>query len=297
MGAEVLEVAFEKSTKVKALKTFLDQNTIEDYEGVILLDADNVMDRDFLLKSSALLEDGLQMVQGLRTASKIHNASSLYDAIAERANHKMLCEAANMLGLSGKLSGSAMLMSPALFQEIIPRLSAIGGFDKEMELILTQKKRHIYYDASLVVFDEKTDSFQTFSRQRGRWLESQYSFFFRFFKSGLSALLNGNPDHFHKVFQLALPPRVILPVALMFIGLLFLVAGYSELFWTCGVLLQLNILTYLILTPTDWLISHGFKLILSLPMLVISTFRALGFMKRSGKEFIHTKKRLNNYAV
>jgi len=48
LGAQVLEVGFEKSTKVKSLKAAIDHlSNGSAYESVLILDADNVLHPDF----------------------------------------------------------------------------------------------------------------------------------------------------------------------------------------------------------------------------------------------------------
>ena len=69
----VIEVSFDKSTKSKALNKAM--ATLErDYDIAVVLDADNVMAKDFLKQINAAFEYGFTAVQGHRTAKNTNNS-------------------------------------------------------------------------------------------------------------------------------------------------------------------------------------------------------------------------------
>lgn len=289
LGAEVLEVNFEKSTKVKSLKAGMKYKARhEDYRHVVILDADNQLAEDFIPVALQYRALGYRVLQGERLAANSHNGMEILDGLSEKANQEMLCKGANQLGLSSKLTGSAMVLDFDLFRMILQLLQAIGGFDKEMELLLTAMRESIQYAPELRVWDEKVSNTQAFAKQRGRWLESQYTFLKKSIKSATRGLFNGNFDYFHKSMQLALPPRVLAPVALAFIGFLSMLLGFSGLALFSALALVALIASYLLVLPTTlWKANFG-KILLALPGLVGSAFQALSWMKRSKKEFLHT---------
>jgi cellulose synthase/poly-beta-1,6-N-acetylglucosamine synthase-like glycosyltransferase len=289
LGAEVLEVNFEKSTKVKSLKAAMKfKANHEDYRHVVILDADNQLDENFIPVALQYRALGYRVLQGERLAANSHNGMEILDGLSEKANQEMLCKGANQLGLSSKLTGSAMVLDFDLFRLILQLLRAIGGFDKEMELLLTAMRETIQYAPELRVWDEKVSNREAFAKQRGRWLESQYTFLKKSIKSATRGLFKGNFDYFHKSMQLALPPRVLAPVALAFFGFLSMVLGFSGLAWFSSLALVALIGSYLLVLPTTlWKANFG-KILVALPGLVSSAFQALSWMKRSKKEFLHT---------
>lgn len=289
LGAEVLEVAFEKSTKVKSLQAALAYTAGKaDYEHVVILDADNLLEQDFIQTALHYRALGYRTIQGERLASNSRNAMEILDGLSEKANQEMLCKGANQLGLSSKLTGSAMVLDFTLFSKILPKLQAIGGFDKEMELLLTSMGEPIQYAPELQVWDEKVSSREAFAKQRGRWLESQYTFLRSSIVPAFQGLLRGNVDYFHKSLQLALPPRVLAPVALLLFFGISILAGFEVLVWTAGMAWVALIGSYfLVLPPTLWKKDLP-KILLALPGLVSAAVRSLGWMKRSKKEFLHT---------
>ena len=288
MGAKVHEVQFDKSTKVKSLKSAM-KAFDNDYDGVVILDADNTANVNYLFRSSHYLSCGHRVIQGIRKAANEQTSIALMDGLSEAANTEMLCKGANRLGFSSKLSGSSMVFEYELFKELVFKLEAIGGFDKELELALTQMGEKIRYAEDLIVFDEKVANATSFAKQRGRWLQSQYTFFFKSIGSAVVRLFQGQLDYFHKVMQLALPPRVLTPFGLAFFSLLGFLLGNQVLGLIGLIGLIATIGSYFLVLPFDVLIKNGGKILGSLPKLVISTFKALSLMNRSRKTFIHTK--------
>ncbi len=286
MGAKVHIVNFDKSTKVKSLRSAMQQYKAN-YEGVVVLDADNIVNLSFLSKANHYLNQGYCAIQGQRTAANSQSVMAILDGFSETANNAMLCKGANQLGLSSKLSGSGMVFTYQLFKSAIDQLEAIGGFDKEMELLLTSRQVYIKYAHDLIVEDEKVAAYEDYAKQRGRWLEAQYNFLRKEINPAIKGLSKGNRDYFHKTLQLALPPRALAP----FVMLICIIPAY----WSSNILVTMalagfisNIGSYLITIPKGPLFKHSWTIFKALPALVRSTIKALTWMKRSRTEFLHT---------
>lgn len=293
MGAEVLPVGFEKSTKAKSLQVAMHRFQ-GDYEGVVILDADNVVEMNFLFRANHYLSCGHYAVQGLRKAANMQTSIALMDGLSETANTEMLCKGANRLGFSSKLSGSGMVFDYAFFKSLVFDLTAIGGFDKELELEITKRKKHIHFAEDVVVYDEKVSNAQAFAKQRGRWLQAQYSFFGQSFISGIKSLAQGNLDHFHKVMQLALPPRVMAPVALAIISVTALLLKDTTVLSLSLTGLFMTLGAYLIVLPTIETLKNAKTIIKSIPKLICGTCKALTLIKKSKETFLHTQHELVN---
>ncbi len=290
-GAKVHNVNFDKSTKVKSLQSAIAKYN-KGYDAVIVLDADNVMEKGFLFKANQLLQSGYRSIQGLRKAANANTSTALMDGLSETANTEMLCKGANRLGFSSKLSGSAMVFDFELFKSTINQCQAIGGFDKEMELMLTKNREYIHYSAELAVLDQKVTSTKAFTKQRGRWIEAQYTFFKKSFRESIKELAKGNFDFFHKVMQLALPPRAVAPFAIMLLTIIGLLLSSSLIIISGSIALVALIMAYLIVLPLKPLFRQSIKIGLSIPQIGFAAIKSLLLMRKSRNEFIHTKHEL-----
>jgi cellulose synthase/poly-beta-1,6-N-acetylglucosamine synthase-like glycosyltransferase len=285
---QVIEVQFVQSTKAKALNRALQLLRGWNFEVAVVLDADNVMQADFLDRINNRFEAGATVVQGRRMAKNWQTSMAMLDAASEDVNTHILCRGHHVLGLSARLAGSGMAFDYRLFERIMPQVKAIGGFDKELELRLTQAGISLEYDEQAVVFDEKVSHAQNFTRQRSRWLAAQYTYAARFVPTALLSLLTqGKLDFFNKSAQMLLPPRLMLP-AILFGGTVINALFSVELAGVWGVFFGFNILSFLIAMPAYCFEKDNLKALLEIPRALVATFKALSQINTARQQFIHT---------
>lgn len=282
---EVVEVHFEKSTKVKALRAALAAMPAF-YDVALILDADNLMERNFLGVLNQRFQDGDRAVQGQRLAKNEDTSTAVLDGLSEAVNNRIYCAGHNRLGLSTRLAGSGMAFDYGLFCEVMAENEAIGGFDKEMEIQLTSRDVFLRYAPEAMVWDEKVRKDDHFYRQRRRWLSAQYANLKRFWPLAVRQLLRGNIDCFHRVAQLALPPRLLLPVILSFMVVIAWILNWFPVFWT--IVWASNILGMALAIPARYWNVRNAQAILGLPKILWQTIRAVARLKGANKHFIHT---------
>lgn len=298
MPIRVVEVAFENSTKSKALNKTMSQIP-NDYDIAVILDADNLMAGDFLAKINEGFNQGFRVIQGHRVAKNTDTSFAILDAISEEINNHIFRKGHRVLGLSSALIGSGMAFEYLFFKNMMADIKAIGGFDKELELKLLRDRQTIGYLEDALVYDEKTQKADNFQRQRKRWLSAQFIYFSNYLGSGLKHLfLKGNIDFFDKVLQLAFLPRVLLlgvlflcsvvSIGANLLSLPFIESNFSTnwLFWT-GLFIVTG-LTLLLSTPRQFFSYRTLKAISSLPRAFLLMFGSLFILKGANKKFIHT---------
>jgi len=182
-----------------------------------------------------------------------------------------------------------------LFKDLMLSITAVGGFDKEIELRLLKDGITIEYNDGAYVFDEKVQKAEVFSNQRRRWLSAQLIYFRRDFISSLKALITkGNIDYFDKAVQFIQPPRVLLLGMVLIFGSLFFILNYvvnMSLFYTyfwVGVVVMC-LLTFLFSIPKKMYNRSTLKALAYLPkgmmLMLLSLFRVRG----ANTQFIHTE--------
>ncbi len=291
---KVIEVAFEKSTKSKALNKAMEQ--LEDhYEIAVVLDADNVMANDFLTKINGAFELNFQAVQGHRTAKNMNTSLAILDAISEEINNHIFRKGHRVLGLSSAIIGSGMAFKYDYFKQLMSTVKAVGGFDKEIELKMLKAGHKIAYLDDAFVYDEKVQKAEVFSNQRRRWLSAQVHYFRQDFFSSLRALLlKGNIDYFDKAVHLIQTPRILLLGAVLIFGTLFSTANIllniSSLFlWSWGMVVVACLLAFLFAVPGSFYNLQTVRALMSLPKGMILMLGSLLKIKGANKQFIHTK--------
>ncbi len=294
----LIEVSFKKSTKSKALNKAMDKIG-DNYDIALVLDADNIMEYDFIRKINNAFNNAHKVVQGHRIAKNLNTSFAVLDAISEEINNHIFRKGHRMLGLSSALIGSGMAFNYTLFKKMMKKVNAVGGFDKELELNLLKNSIKIEYLEDALVYDEKVSKPQTFSNQRKRWLSAQFIYFKKYFFSGIYHLITKrNIDFFDKVYQMILPPRILLLGSLIIItsinilisifypkiGSVFLY--FSPLNWIT--LLILTIVAFLLAIPSTYYNLKTLKAVFTLPKAFFIMFLVLFKLKNANKKFIHT---------
>lgn len=284
---KVVEVQFEQSTKVKALNFAMSQLK-ETYDLAVILDADNVMEKDFLAKINEAYQQGKTVIQGRRIAKNTDTSYALLDALSEAINNNIYNLGQINLGFSARLVGSGMAFQYPLFQSLMADSVAVGGFDKELELKLLEQGKHIHYVHNAIVWDEKVSKVAVFAKQRRRWLSAQYHYLKAYGGRAIKDLLSkGNLDFFNKIYQMALPPRLLLPVFLGLGTIISYLAGSSTVWvWFLGFFA--NVLANFISIPRTMFTIQLLKALLKLPVAVLFMVLSLLKLKGANKKFYHT---------
>ena len=285
----LLQPVFEKSSKAKAMQYAMDQIK-EDYDYVIIMDADNVVNADFLQRLSESCAHGYKAIQCHRCAKNKDNDIAVLDGVSEEINNTIFRKAHNRIGLSSALIGSGMCLNFKWFKENVYNLSTAGE-DRELEALLLKDRIFIKYEPDIHVFDEKVSNKDNFQKQRLRWMTAQIQSLFRMLPYIPKAIMTFNIDFIDKTIQQTLIPRSMLVVGVL--GLAVVMTVFSLLFscnwyikWWC---LFLTICISLYIATPRQLRSHSvFGKILSLPKLVWKMTLNLLKIDRKNTDFIHT---------
>ena len=285
----LLQPVFEKSSKAKAMQYAMDQIK-EDYDYIIIMDADNVVNSDFLQNLNESCAHGYRAIQCHRCAKNKDNDIAVLDGVSEEINNTIFRKAHNRIGLSSALIGSGMCFDFHLFKENVYKLTTAGE-DREMEALLLKQKVYIHYEPDIHVFDEKVSNKDNFQKQRLRWMTAQIQSLISLLPYIPQAIKTGNIDFIDKTIQQALIPRSMLVVGAF--GLSFIMTVFSLSFslfwyikWWC---LFLTICITLYIATPKQLRSHSvFGKILSLPKLVWKMMMNILKIDRKNTDFIHT---------
>ena len=281
----LLQPVFEKSSKAKAMQYAL-QQIQGDYDYVVILDADNVVESDFLARLNDVCNKGYEAIQCHRCAKNSNNDIAVLDGVSEEINNTIFRKAHNRVGLSSALIGSGMCFRFKWFKENVYKLSTAGE-DRELEALLLRQKIHIHYEPDIHVYDEKVSNKDNFQKQRLRWMTAQIQSLFSLLPYVPKALLDGNIDYIDKTLQQALIPRSML-IVLTF-TLAVVVTLISREWCIKWWLLFLFICLSLYVSTPKQLRSHSvFGKILSIPTLVWKMILNILKIDRKNTDFIHT---------
>ena len=286
-GVDVLIPDFEKSSKAKALN-FAISKMEGKYDVVIILDADNTVDRSFLKEINNAYYLGSKAIQAHRVAQNLDTHTAVLDAVSEEINNSIFRKGHNILGLSAALIGSGMAFDYKWFVKHVERLMTAGE-DKGLEVLLLKQRIYINYLESTFVYDMKTQKEGVFYNQRRRWLAAQFAILGSAIRDLPRAIVSLNYDLIDKLIQWMMPPRVMLLgiLSIMCVGTLFVDPLISLKWWILTVALSLGFALALPDYLVDVKLMRAIKRVpVIFGLMVLNMFR----LKGVNKNFIHTKK-------
>ena len=292
IGVNVVPVSFEKSTKAKSLNYCLDKISPDDFDMVLISDADNILSKNFLSKINNAFQAGYHVIQGRRVAKNLDSNYAVLDGASEIINNHIFRKGPNAVGLSASLIGSGMAFATTDIKEALSEIKAIGGFDKVLQLNVIEKGHTILYMEDAIIYDEKVSDSDNFKNQRKRWLASQYIYLAKFSGRAFAQLFRGNFDYFNiAVLHNLFLPRVLnlglLPI--LSIAAFFVNPAYMLGDWPWVSLFGLYIFAMLLALPGKFYNRNFLRAILSLPGAFFNMFMLLFKLKGADKTFIHTK--------
>ena len=281
----LLRPVFEKSSKAKALQYAISEVSGQ-YDYVVVLDADNIVETDFLHRLNILLKEGYKAVQCHRCAKNSDSSVSVLDGVSEEINNTLFRKAHNLIGLSSALIGSGMCFDYSWFSSHVTKLTTAGE-DRELEVFLLREGIYIKYADDILVFDEKVSSADNFQRQRQRWMSAQVNCFLSMLRHLPEAVIRLNINYIDKTIQQMLIPRSMLLLFILFMSLVMSAAApwWSIKWWS---LLVLTGLSLFLAIPARLRTKSVFSKVGTLLRLSIKMARNVRHIDHKNEDFIHT---------
>ncbi|MTI38311.1 glycosyltransferase family 2 protein, partial [Fulvivirga lutimaris] len=234
---------------------------------------------------------GHEVIQGRRAAKNKDNTMAFLDGLSEEINNHVMCKGSTALRLSSSLKGSGMSFRYDLIKKELSSMASVGGFDRELELLLVNKGYKVLYIDEAVVYDEKVRNSAVFENQRKRWISSQYHYLAKYFFSGIKGLFIGQFTYFNSTVL-----RNIQLPRLLNLGLLALLTTVSILlslvvttqFIKWIILSGITVLSLILAIPNEYFGKQMLKAITSLPLIFLRMFLLLFKLKGANRKFIHT---------
>lgn len=284
----VLEVSFAKSTKSKSLNEAF-RRIDRVYDIALICDGDNFLEKDFLRKVNMHFERGTRAAQGRRVPKNNDTPFSILDACSEAINNSLYRRGPNVIGLSSSLAGSGMAFEYDLIKQVMSEIQIVGGFDKIVQVKIVQQRILIEYIPDAIIYDEKIDTAYDFSRQRKRWLSSQFFVFRKLLIPAFKELFKGNVNYFNLAFinNFLLPNSLYLILLPLLILASFIIRPAMEV---SSVGLLLLFITSLVIALPSYLINRNLiNALLRMPkaigLMVIAVFHG----RKPNEKFLHTR--------
>jgi cellulose synthase/poly-beta-1,6-N-acetylglucosamine synthase-like glycosyltransferase len=289
MNAEVVEVTFDERTKARSVAEGLQRIQQHGYYDLtVILDADNVMDKNFLMHINRAYASGQVAVQGQRTAKNSNSPVAILDGLSEAVNNAIFRKGYQALGLSVPVIGSGMAFDTNLLTSVFQQMDlASKGEDRELQLEIIRRRHHIHYLEEAVVYDEKVATDRAFGHQRKRWILNQFHSLLKSFPVAAHQLTKGNVSYFNIAFLAPIQlPR------LLNVGFL---TGWTLLQWTtkqkatyATTLAAVYFVSLALAIPRSYLRKSTLSALAALPQTFGTMSLSLLTARQASKQFLHT---------
>jgi len=247
-GAQVFEHSnpFNRG-KGQALDWFFKnhKDAYANFEGVVIIDADTVLDNNFLKEiSSSLSHPDVKVVQGFNGVFNMENnwRTALLSAAFNVFNH-LLPAGHNRIGGTAGLRGNGMAFRVEILKKYgWPSYSAVE--DAEFSLNLLLDKVLVHYNPDAIVRSEMPVTGKQAETQRMRWEADKYKISKKYFPLMVRALSTTHRIcYFDAIMSLITPPLALLIIGLVFLSMvtLFINSKILPLTGFCFILITIYV--------------------------------------------------------
>ncbi len=288
-GIKILEIKNENSSKALALKKGLEFLPEKSYDVALILDADNLMEKDFLMKMNQAFNSSFSVFQAHRKAINMNTPISILDAINEEVNNHLFRKGQRVLNLSTLLIGSGIAFKFDLLKSFVTDIESIFE-DKDLDFLLLKNNIDIEYLEEVILWDEKIQDLRSFGTQRRRWIASQIHFFNKYMKLAFKLLFfKRDLKRFIKAIEIYLPPRLMLLSTTFIFSLLtlFINPPFIDLLWISSFFV--SFFAIILAVPKEFYTLQTMKAILLIPLVFFIMLKSLLTFRKSASKWDHTK--------
>ena len=263
----LIKANFKKSSKTKSVKATMAQLQEGQYDIVVIMNADNVVEKNFLEEINNTYASGSNAIQAHRIHRERPTNIAVLNAIADEINNSVLRAGHVTLGLSASLNGSGTALDFNWFKENIRHLDDTDD-EKAIESRLLRERIYVEYLNQTPVYTLKSSGKKKFYAERGSWIRAQYYSLFTNIGNLPKALFGGNFDYADRILQWFIFPRTILLGLIILFGILTIFVDWTSCIKWWGLLFAL--LFTMALAVPNYLVDDKFnKAMKAIPFLAV----------------------------
>ena len=234
-GVRVLVRTTEvRSGKTENVRWALGQLSLEGADAIVVVDADNLAERDFLARMNDYFEahPEAEAVQGfLDVKNPRDNWLARSYAMAYWYTNRFWQRARGNLALSATLGGTGLAVHTPLFLQM---LNSVGSLteDLEMSTMVVLSGKRVHWNEHAVIYDEKPTDMSISFTQRVRWMQGHFWCFWHYGPLVLRRLFSTWRLRYLDLFLYLIAPVKATLSFLCLVGCALLVTVRSEAAWS-----------------------------------------------------------------
>lgn len=266
------------------------ENFIRPHDKLTIIDSDNEVVSDYLNELNVYFRQGFTAVQGQRKAKNLNTTYACLDAARDIYYHFYDAKLLFHLGSSATLAGSGMAFNVEVYKRLLGDYRQKGaGFDKVLQFEIVNDNKRIAYAENAVVYDEKTARSEQLVKQRARWINTWFKYFYFGFVLLYKSIKRWDRNQFLFGLTLVRPPLFIF-LLLSFLCLLanalfggFLIMG---IWFLAMIIFVISFFLALYHSETD---KRIYKALTGIPKFIFFQIKSLFYAQRANKISVATK--------
>jgi len=263
---------------------------VRKHDILTIIDSDNLVDPNYLTELNAYFQMGFKAVQGVRKAKNLDTTYACLDAARDLYYHFYDGKLLFNLGSSATLAGSGMAFEVALYKSALSSLEIEGaGFDKVLQYELVKNNHRIAFAEDAIVYDEKTSRSDQLVKQRARWINTWFKYFYFGFKLLVSSVKQQSSNQFLFGMVLLRPPLFLFLLAgMLCLGIHLLLGNFFEAgFWLSGfIVFTIGFFVALKQAQANPKIYSALK---GIPAFIFYQLKSLFYVKKANKVSVATE--------
>lgn len=272
--------------KIKSLR-YAVQHYKRKHDAVIIFDSDNLAHPKFLFNLNQYFQRGFKVVQANMLSKNLNSSYSKLDAVGHIYHNFLERQVKMELGCTSSILGLGLSIDMDIYNKVDYK-NELGGFDKKLQIHLTESVPMIAYAKDVIVYDEKIEDGAAFEKQRTRWIFTYFEYFKENFNFLLRAFAAFNFGRLLFGYSLLRPPMFLT----ISIAICCMVAGffiYPLIGWLWIALLLLYAVNFILIITTQSQQKKAAAGLLLIPALALRQFKSLLRIGRARNNFLKTR--------
>ena len=275
----VMTVNFKEGSKMKSVKEATRRLPADEYDILLVMNADNVTDPQLLNELNNTYASGSNAIQTHRVRRERPDTVTMLNALSDEINNSIFRTGHVNFGLSASLNGSGMAFDFKWLKDVYEEIDDQSD-EKSIEALLLRDRTYIEYLNHAVIYATRKESTKRYYAQRTNWIKTHYSSLVHNIFRLPGAIFSANFDFADRILQWICVPRTLLLIIMCLWSCVCVLVDWIEVFKWLGLFLVL-LFTFALAIP-NYLVDKRFdKAMRGIPLLGIGMFLAiLGIRKR-----------------
>lgn len=257
------------------------------HDAMIIFDSDNLVHPGFLKNLNRYYQKGFKVVQANMLSKNLNSNFARLDALGHTYHNFLERQIKMEMGCTSSILGLGLAIDMDIYDQVAFK-NDLGGFDKKLQVHLTESVPMIAFARDVIVYDEKVESPAAFEKQRTRWIFTYFEYFKDNFHFVLRAIRQLNFGRLLLGFSMMRPPMFLtIAISLCCMALSFALNPLLGWLWV-GIFVFYTI-NFVLIIATQSQQKGIFRGLFLIPALIFRQFKSLFKIGRAKKNFLKTE--------